>query len=223
MAEFCYLTILYNIMEYKMMLAVFVFHLKENNTIHFLVTKNTPANCTAVQNKYTNASSLQSHTMRYFYRTTEISLSIRELSPDCDGWIIKPSCKPAVVDMLAVHTYEPGSVIPKIKLKLKWQGTGEPKEQEVEIGVQGGSMESFTLSCKLENPEQSAPVLPQQQNQSSPQQQNQSSPQQHSTSTSPLQTDLLYHCFRGSQQNQEVPLTSLKGLEQHTTILRLIY
>ncbi|CAI8028549.1 hypothetical protein GBAR_LOCUS16269 [Geodia barretti] len=97
MEEFCILTILYNIMEYKMMLAVFVFHLKENNTIHFLVTKNTPANCTAVQNKYTNASSLRSHTMRYFYGTTEISLSIRELPPDCDGWIIETSCKPAIV------------------------------------------------------------------------------------------------------------------------------
>ena len=194
MTEFSRLTIIYNIMDIKMMLAVFVFHLK-NNTIHFLVTKNTPANCIAVRNEYRNASSLQSHTMRYFYRTTEISLSIRELSPGCDGWIIEPSCKPAVVDMLAVHTYEPDSVIPKIELKLKWQGTGEPKEQEVEIGVQGGSMESFTLSCKPENPEKSAPVLPQPQNQSSPQQQNQSlpqpqnqsSPQQHSASTSPLQ------------------------------------
>ena len=63
-------------MDIQMMLAVFVAHLKENNTVHFLVTKNTPANCTAVRNKYTNASSLRSHTMRYFYGTTEISLSI---------------------------------------------------------------------------------------------------------------------------------------------------
>ena len=80
--------------------------------------------------------------------------------------------------MLAIHTYEPDSVIPKIELKLKWHGTGEPKVQEVEIEVQGGSMESFTLSCKPENPEQSAPALSQPQNWSLP--------QQHSTSTSPL-------------------------------------
>ena len=116
---------------------------------------------------------------RYFYGTTEISISIRELPPDCDGWIIKPSCKPPVIDMLAIHTYEPGSVIPNIELKLKWHGTGEPKEQEVEIGVQGVRMESFTLSCKPGNPKKSRPVLPQPQNQSSP--------QQHSASTSPLQ------------------------------------
>ena len=176
MEEFCILTILYNIFKTRIVLAVFVAHLKENNTIHFLVTKNTPANHTAVQNKYTNALSLRSYTTRYFNRTTEISLSI---PPDCDGWIIKPSCKPAVIDMLALHTYEPGSVIPKIELKLKWQGTGEPKEQEVEIGVQGVRMESFTLSCKPGNPKKSRPVLPQPQNQSSP--------QQHSASTSPLQ------------------------------------
>ncbi|CAI8049097.1 hypothetical protein GBAR_LOCUS27042, partial [Geodia barretti] len=81
MAEFCLLTILYNILDTKMMLAVFVAHLKENNTIHFLVTKNTPANHTAVQNKYTNASLQPPHTKRYFYGTTEISLSIPELSP----------------------------------------------------------------------------------------------------------------------------------------------
>ena len=173
MEEFCILTILYNIFKTRIVLAVFVAHLKENNTIHFLVTKNTPANHTAVQNKYTNALSLRSYTTRYFNRTTEISLSI---PPDCDGWIIKPSCKPAVIDMLALHTYEPGSVIPKIELKLKWQGTGEPKEQEVEIGVQGGSMESLTLSCKPENPKKSAPVLPQPQNQLSPQQPSPSTP-----------------------------------------------
>ena len=68
MAEFSLLTILYNIMDTKMMLAVFVAHLKENNTIHFLVTKNTPANCTAVRNEYRNAFSLQSYTMAVLLR-----------------------------------------------------------------------------------------------------------------------------------------------------------
>ena len=106
-------------------------------------------------------SKLQSYTMQYFYITTTISLSIPELEPGCDGWCIEPRCRPVTVGMLGVHTYEPGGVIPKIELKLKWRGKGKPEEQEVEIGVEGGSMKSFTLSC--EPTQQSPESLPQSQ------------------------------------------------------------
>ena len=99
--------------------------------------------------------------MQYFYTTTTISLSIPELEPGCDGWCIEPRCRPVTVGMLGVHTYEPGGVIPKIELKLKWRGEGKPEEQEVDIGVEGGSMESFTLS--FEPTQQSPESLPQSQ------------------------------------------------------------
>ena len=159
--KFSLLTILYNVLDWKLTLAIHIAYLKDN-VVHFLVTKNLPANCTAVQETYkTRMSKLQSYIMQYFYKTTTISLSIPELEPGCDGWCIESSCKPVTVGMLGVHTYEPGGVIPKIELTLKWQGKGEPEEREVDIGVEGGSMESFILSCK---PAQQSPEsLPQSQ------------------------------------------------------------
>ena len=159
--QFSLLTILYNIFDWKLTLAIHIAYLKDN-IVHFLVTKNLPANCTAVQEIYrTRVSKLQSYIMQYFYKTTKISLSIPELEPGCDGWCIEPSCKPVTVGMLGVHTYQPGGVIPKIELKLKWQGNGKPEEQEIDIGIEGGSMESFSLSCK--SAQQSPESLPQSQ------------------------------------------------------------
>lgn len=143
MNNFCLLTIFYNVLDSKMTLAVHIAYLRKN-VVHFLVTKNIPAHCTAVKKQYQSVLRFDSYTMRYFYGTTKILLSI---PLDCKGWCIEPSCRPALVDMLSIHTYQPGSVIPKVELKLNWQGTGQPEEQKVEIEVEGGSMESFTLSC----------------------------------------------------------------------------
>lgn len=175
MNKFCLLTIFYNILDSKMTLAVHIAYLNWN-IVHFLVTKNIPAHCNAVKKEYQSALRFNSYTIRYFYRTTKILLSMPELPLDCDGWCIEPSCRPALVDMLNIHTYQPGSVIPKVELKLNWQGTGQPGEQEVEIKVEGGSMESFTLSCipeeqwpKLQLPSQHSPPQDQPNNPLDPQ------------------------------------------------------
>ena len=49
--KFSLLTILYNILDWKLTLAIHIAYLKDN-VVHFLVTKNLPANCTAVQEIY---------------------------------------------------------------------------------------------------------------------------------------------------------------------------
>ena len=60
--------------------------------------------------------------------------------------------------MNSVHAYEPGSIIPKIELKLQWKGAGEPEKKAVKIAVEGGSMESFTLFCGEQPPVTPAPT-----------------------------------------------------------------
>ena len=146
--EFCLITIFYNIMDPKMSLAVYVAYLN-NNTVHILVTKNLPANRTAVRSEYKNAD-LRPYDMRNYYLTTAIVLDIPK---DKDGWHIKPTCQPTNISMLNVHAYEPGSVIPKVELKLEWQDSSrEPQRTEVEVKLQGGSMESLRLICGQQPP-----------------------------------------------------------------------
>ena len=136
-----------------MSLAVFVAYLNDN-TIHFLVTKNLPANRSAVRSEYENAD-LRPYDMRYYYLTTAIILDIPK---DKDGWHIKPTCQPTNISMLNVHAYEPGSVIPKVELQLEWQDSSrEPQRTEVEVKLQGGSMESLTLICGQQPPQTSSP------------------------------------------------------------------
>ena len=152
--EFCVITILLNIWYCsKMSLAVFVAYLNDN-TIHILVTKNLPANRTAVRSEYENAD-LRPYDMRNYYLTTAIVLNIPE---NKDGWHIKPTCQPTNISMLNIHAYEPGSVIPKVELKLEWQDSSrEPQRTEVEVKLQGGSMESLTLICGKQPPQTSSP------------------------------------------------------------------
>ena len=151
--EFCLITIFYNIMDPKMSLAVFVAYLN-NNTVHILVTKNLPANRSAVRSEYKNAD-LRPYDMRNYYLTTAIVLDIPK---DKDGWRIKPTCQPTSISMLNIHAYEPGSVIPKVELQLEWQDSSrEPQRTEVQVKLQGGSMESLTLICGQQPPQTSSP------------------------------------------------------------------
>ena len=151
--EFSLLTIFYNILDFRMSLAVYEAYLS-NNIMHFLVTKNLPANRTQVRNEYAR---LQEKTMTYYYSTTKIALGNLPIEEE-NGWHVKPLHKPASIDMCSVHAYEPGCVIPKIELKLEWKGAGEPEEKEVDIEVEGGNMESFKLSCGGQPPVTLAPI-----------------------------------------------------------------
>ena len=131
-----------------MSLAVFVAYLNDN-TIHILVTKNLPANRSAVRSEYENAD-LRPYDMRNYYLTTAIVLNIPENE---NGWHIQPTCQPTNISMLNIHAYEPGSVIPKVELKLEWQDSSrEPQRTEVEVKLQGGSMESLRLICGQQPP-----------------------------------------------------------------------
>lgn len=149
LTEFCLLTILYNIFDMKLSLAIHVVYWKEN-IVHFLVTKNLTAHNTAVKGYYTGAIMCKSYTMQCFFNTTEIYLSIPALPSGWDGWHIIPSWQPATITMRDIHAYQPGSVIPKIELKLKWQGEGKPQEKDIQIRIHGGNMNYFTLFCKPE-------------------------------------------------------------------------
>ena len=139
--EFSWLTIFYNIFDFKMSLAVFVAYLSDN-IVHFLVTKDLPANCTTVKNEYNHAKLLRAYTMRYYYLTTKIAPKILSIE-EHNGWLVKPLHQPASIDMHSVHAYEPGCVIPKIDLKIEWKGAGEP--EDIDIEFEGGDMESITL------------------------------------------------------------------------------
>ena len=135
-----------------------------DNIVHFLVTKDLPANRTTVKNEYKHVKLLQACTMRYYYSTTKISLGNLPIEKE-NGWHVKPLHKPASIDMRSVHAYEPGRVIPKIELKLEWKGAGKPVKEMFKIEIQGGNMESFTLFCGEQPPVTPAPTsypLPQQ-------------------------------------------------------------
>ena len=154
--EFSLITIFYNILDFRMSLAVYEAYLS-NNIMHFLVTKNLPANCTHVRNKY---AELQDKTMTYYYSTTKIALGNLPIEEE-NGWHVKPLHEPASIDMRSVHAYEPGCVIPKIELQLEWKGAGEPEKKKFKIEVQGGTMESFTLFCGGQPPAPASHPLPQ--------------------------------------------------------------
>ena len=89
--KFSFFTIFYNVLDMKMSLAVFVAYLS-NNIVHFLVTKNLPANCTQVKNEY---PSVELYAISYYYSTTKISLSVIPNFQEC--WLIQPVCQPASV------------------------------------------------------------------------------------------------------------------------------
>ena len=155
--KFSFFTIFNNVLDMKMSLAVFVAYLS-NNIVHFLVTKNLPANCTQVKNEYLSIE-LDKYAISYYYSTTNIALKV--IQNFQDSWLLEPVCQPACIDMRSVHAYEPGCVIPKIELKLEWKGAGEPGKKKVKIAVEG---RSFILFCGVQPPRPVAmfdkPTLP---------------------------------------------------------------
>ena len=150
--EFCWITIFYNILNLshmRMSLAVYETYDVSNNTMHFLVTKNLPANCSQV-NQECNYRNLPK-TMAYSITTTTISLTNLPIEEE-NGWHVKSHHKKASISMSDVHAYEPGCVIPNIELMMEWKGAGEPQRKQFEIKVEGGDMESFTLFCGYQPP-----------------------------------------------------------------------
>ena len=54
--------------------------------------------------------------------------------------------------MEKITYYRPGRTLPNIELQMKWEGKGEPEDEEIEIKVDGGDIKSFTLYCGLMPP-----------------------------------------------------------------------
>ena len=133
---------------WRMYLSVQVFY-RRNNTVTFVATKNIQSRIQAIKEKYTDAIDMSEMSIQCDYTTKAIALNI-PTQPQA-GWAIVPKFQPPQILTKLIQEYRPGKTPPAIELKLKWTGTGEPKEEDVEISVEGCSVESFILSCKPTN------------------------------------------------------------------------
>ena len=118
----------------------------EDNTASFVATKNTPSLIQARQKEYPDSVAGRSNSMLCYYNTKAITLKL-PTKPQA-GWKILPTVDPPEIKTKLIRKYGPGDTPPAVELKLKWTGEGEPKEDDVKIGVEGCSIESFTLTCK---------------------------------------------------------------------------
>ena len=120
----------------------------EDNTATFVVTKNLRAHVAAVREaeKYIYFEDIP---MSCESTTNSLTLSV---PIESKGWHISPGVDPAEIKTLDINAYEPGQTCPKIKLRMEWIGKGDPKAKTVSIPIHGGSIKSFTLLCKPNEP-----------------------------------------------------------------------
>ena len=142
--SFCLLHILWNLLGYyEMRLSIQIFY-HEDRTATFAVTKNLKAHITAVKDAYKHIR-YEDMPMTCESTTDAITLSIpADLKVQ---WHIRPTFEPARIMILDINTYEPGETCPKIKLRMQWRGSGDPKEETVDVQIHGGSITSFVLLC----------------------------------------------------------------------------
>ena len=163
--RFSILAILAHTLGWRMSLSVQVFY-RRNNNVAFVVTKNTNLPIQAVQSEYADSIDVSRKSIQCDYTMKAITLILPVKSRA--GWVIAPKFQPPQILTNLIQKYRPGITPPAIELQLKWTGGGEPREEDVEIDVEGCfSIKSFTLSCKpraafelqpFQPPEQ--PVLP---------------------------------------------------------------
>ena len=118
----------------------------KDNTASFVATKNTPSLIQARQKEYPDSVAGRSNSMLCYYNTKAITLKLPTKTQT--GWEILPTVDPPEIKTKLIQKYRPGDTPPAVELKLKWTGVGEPKEDDVKIGVGGCSIKSFILSCK---------------------------------------------------------------------------
>ena len=142
--DFCILCSFWNLIRCRpMRLSVQIFYHEESEAT-FVVTKSLKWHVNTVQDKMTYVL-LEPLRMICKSKTDAIKLSL----PVCEkGWCITSNSQPAEIQKLDIDTYEPGEICPQLKLFMKWEGSGEPKEERVSIPITGGSITSFTLLCK---------------------------------------------------------------------------
>ena len=139
-------------------LAIHVVHFSDS-TAHVAVTKNIPAHCKAVAEKYENATKVKSYTMTCSYTTTEITFSEAwPISQEESRVNMIPS--PAQIETSIICGYEPGCIIPKIELEPEWITDGQRTEIKTQIRVKGGVRGlTFPLSFKPPMQSREQPVL----------------------------------------------------------------
>lgn len=115
----------------------------------FVVTKNLKSHIADVKKNYSTAIKLVAFALKCPCSTTSITLSIP--SPlRKDGWVVKPVVNPPSLEMDTIKKYKPGKVIPNIKLSMKWKGGGQPREESVQVEINGADVnKSFDLPCAL--------------------------------------------------------------------------
>ena len=116
----------------------------EDSTATFVVTKNLEPHIDAVKKSIKHID-LEDVPMISDNTVDAISLSV---PVDYKGWHISSTFDPAEIKILDIDMYEPRQTCPKIKLDMKWQGSGNPTEESVCIPIHGGSIKSFTLLCR---------------------------------------------------------------------------
>ena len=127
-------------------LSISLFYHKDD-TATFVATRNLHEVIAAVKEKFAEAvETLEKSMIYYCYTTRAITLTIPEDKPG--GWSVVPQCKPPKIEKELICSFEKGKTPPSIQLKMKWTGRKPPKEEDIEIELNGCSVESFTLSCK---------------------------------------------------------------------------
>ena len=143
--EFSFFIILQNIRHRNMRFAVHIVYCTDG-TADFVVTKNIAPHVTAIKEEYRNDAKFDTREMKCSLLTDAITLSI----PECltNGWRVESSFEPPKISLTQIREYQPGKIIPRIKLNMRWLGDGQPRQESVKIRVNGGDFESFRLTCK---------------------------------------------------------------------------
>ena len=123
-------------------LSIQVFYHKDS-TATFVVTKNLKAQITAVRETIAYIH-VEDVPMSYDTKPDAIAFS---LPVDSNGWHISSNVEPAEIKTLDIDAYEPGEICPKLKVTIKWTGSGDPKEEIIKVPIHGGSITSFALLC----------------------------------------------------------------------------
>ena len=142
--RFCILATLAHKLGWKMYLSLQVFY-RRNNTETFVATKNIQSQIRAIKEKYAGAVDTSEMSIMCDYTTRAIALNI-PTEPQA-GWAIVPKFRPTQILTTLIREYRPGKVPPAVQLDIRWIGEGQPRAKDVEIGIKGCSIESFTLSC----------------------------------------------------------------------------
>ena len=135
---------LWNLVSYyRMHLAIQVFY-KKDSTATFVVTKNLKAHIGAVKDTIEHIR--YEDTLMVLESTTDaITLS---MPAELEGsWHVTPTFEPAKIKTIQIIAYEPGQSCPKIILRMRWGGSGNPEEKIVNIPIHGGSIKTFALLC----------------------------------------------------------------------------